>query len=80
MSLGKMREGSGYCVGSVVETRMGEATSQDHLAGKGRRRHGGSTAPAASSIFDAGNGLKDVWVLGEGFLRGVSSVFDVRCA
>jgi hypothetical protein len=77
LSLGKIRNGSGYCVGSVVETRMGEATSQNLLAGRGKGRHGGSTAPAAAGLIDAGNGLKDVWVLGEDFLRGVSAVFDV---
>jgi len=27
----------------------------------------------------AGNGMRDVWVLGEGFFRGVGGVFDVSC-
>lgn len=25
----------------------------------------------------AGNGMRDVWVIGEGFFRGVGAVFDV---
>ena len=56
-SLGRLREGSGYCVGAVVETRMGMGILED--AGVG------------------GNGLRDVWVLGERFFRGVGAVFDV---
>ena len=76
-SLGRMREGSGYCVGAVVETRMGEGAMTGGGLRHGRdARRGGSTA-AAASIVDAGNGLKDVWVLGEGFFRGASGVFDV---
>ena len=72
-SLGKIGVGSGYCVGAVVETRMGAADVQ--AAGVGRR---GSRGPAsAAGTMDAGNGLRDVWVLGEVFFRGVSGVFDV---
>lgn len=26
-----------------------------------------------------GNGMRDVWVIGEGFFRGVGGVFDVSC-
>lgn len=55
LNLGRLEEGSGYCVGAVVETRMG--VGED----------GGM----------AGNGMRDVWVLGEGFFRGVGGVFDV---
>ncbi|KAL9112202.1 MAG: hypothetical protein Q9187_007821, partial [Circinaria calcarea] len=54
LNLGRLEEGSGYCVGAVVETRMG--VGED----------GGM----------AGNGMRDVWVLGEGFFRGVGGVFD----
>ncbi|KAH0829859.1 hypothetical protein AYO21_10167 [Fonsecaea monophora] len=52
-SLGKLQDGSGYCVGSVVETRMGQ------------RRDG----------FESG--MKDVWVLGEPFFRGLGVTFDM---
>jgi hypothetical protein len=57
-SLGRLKEGSGYCVGAVVETRMGIGGGrEDELAG---------------------NGMRDVWVIGEGFFRGVGGVFDFR--
>lgn len=26
----------------------------------------------------AGNGMRDIWVIGEGFFRGVGAVFNVR--
>lgn len=52
-SLGKLADGTGYCVGSVVETEMG--TSKDWT----------------------GSGMKDMWVLGEPFLRGLGVVFDI---
>ncbi|KIW25698.1 uncharacterized protein PV07_08859 [Cladophialophora immunda] len=52
-SLGKLGDGSGYCVGSVVETRMGQ-----------RREW-------------LDSGMKDVWVLGEPFFRGLGVVFDM---
>lgn len=60
-SLGRWKEGSGYCVGAAVETRMGVA-----------KYKGG-----AESGREEGNGMKGVWVLGEAWLRGVSGVFDV---
>ena len=68
-SLGRLRDGSGYCIGAVVATRMGltdegEGTSEKRSKGKGR----GTLA---------GNGMRDVWVLGEAFFRGVGAVFDV---
>lgn len=66
-SLGRLSDGSGYCVGAVVETRMGVGDERDGAAGNARGRTG--TA--------AGNGMKDVWVIGEGFFRGVGAVFDV---
>ncbi len=68
-SLGKVREGSGYCVGAVVETRMGVKGE----VGVGKRGRGNT----AGGGLAAGNGLRDVWVLGEGFFRGVGAVFDV---
>lgn len=57
-SLGRLKEGSGYCVGAVVETRMGIGGGRDDEL--------------------AGNGMRDVWVIGEGFFRGVGGVFDFR--
>jgi hypothetical protein len=61
MSLGKLRDGdgasSGYCVGIVVESRMGTAK-------KGR------DDPWRNS------GMRDVWVLGEPFFRGLGVVLD----
>jgi hypothetical protein len=50
-SLGKLGDGTGYCVGAVVETTMG----LQHKPG----------------------GMKDVWVLGEPFFRGLGVVFDL---
>lgn len=52
-SLGKLADGTGYCVGSVVETRMG--MRKDWMA----------------------SGMKDMWVLGEPFFRGLGVVFDM---
>ncbi|EXJ53479.1 uncharacterized protein A1O5_13255 [Cladophialophora psammophila CBS 110553] len=52
-SLGKLGDGSGYCVGSVVETRMGQ--KREWLE----------------------SGMKDVWVLGEPFFRGLGVAFDI---
>ena len=70
LSLGKVVEGSGYCVGAVVETRMGVEAAEDRARSK-RSRSGRGTVDAG------GNGLRDVWVLGEVFFRGVTGVFDV---
>ena len=66
-SLGRLEEGSGYCVGAVVETTMG-------VRGGGKA-HGEGTASGAGEL--AGNGMRDMWVVGEGFFRGVGGVFDV---
>lgn len=66
-SLGRLKEGSGYCVGAIVESRMGMSSESDGIAGRTRGRKG----------TVAGNGMKDVWVIGEGFFRGVGAVFDV---
>lgn len=52
-SLGKLADGTGYCVGSVVETRMGLRKQW------------------------MGSGMKDMWVLGEPFFRGLGVVFDM---
>lgn len=71
-SLGRLKAGSGYCVGAVVETRMG-------MNGE----NGGGTAGGENGWMGksrgtlAGNGMRDVWVIGEGFFRGVGAVFDV---
>lgn len=69
-SLGRLRDGSGYCVGAVVESRMGATEDGDGLAGRGIRSGTGKDK-------SGGNGMKDVWVVGEGFFRGVGAVFDV---
>ncbi len=78
-SLGRLREGSGYCVGAVVETRMGVGDDTDPLKKRGRK--GGSSGGLPNVGLGAGelagNGMRDVWVLGEGFFRGVGGVFDV---
>ena len=72
-SLGRWREGSGYCIGAVVETGMGVGEeSSDRILG-GRMR-GGRKGEMA------GNGMRGVWVIGEGFFRGVGGVFDVSIA
>ena len=64
LSLGRYEEGSGYCVGAVVETGMGVRS--------------GRKAKGEVNVGDlAGNGMRDVWVIGEGFFRGVGGVFDV---
>jgi hypothetical protein len=104
-SLGRIRPGSGYCVGAVVETRMG---AQEHGAAEAadagdddninknnsnaqrtkmakRKDWRGATMSAATTAQRrlsmgseaAGNGLDDVWILGEPFFRSVALVFDV---
>lgn len=70
-SLGRYKAGSGYCVGAVVETQMGMCCDGGAGDGKdGRQGRGGGEVLA-------GNGMRDVWVLGEGWFRGVGGVFDV---
>lgn len=54
-SLGKLADGTGYCVGSVVESRR-----------MGMHKEW------------AGSGLRDVWVLGEPFFRGLGVAFDAE--
>ena len=79
-SLGRLREGSGYCVGAVVETWMGVRDlprGADFVveAKRGARKPGIVTSSRESL---SGNGMRDVWVIGEGFFRNVGGVFDVR--
>ena len=73
-SLGRLRAGSGYCVGAVVETRMGIRDEKSEVLDKGRR----GTRSGANQEVMGGNGMRDVWVIGEGFFRGAGGVFDVR--
>ena len=72
-SLGRLEAGSGYCVGAVVETRMGIREERDEVVYDGKR---GRSAPNRGGL--GGNGMRDVWVIGEGFFRGVGGLFDVR--
>ncbi|KAI9797485.1 MAG: hypothetical protein M1825_005993 [Sarcosagium campestre] len=93
-SLGRVKEGSGYCVGAVVETRMGVGDTRE-AAGKGGKSDGSSGGGSSSSgggggggaiggggidagMTNGGNGLRDVWVLGEPFFRTVNAVFDLK--
>ena len=71
-SLGRLEAGSGYCVGAVVETRMGIREERDEVVYDGKR---GRSAPNRGGL--GGNGMRDVWVIGEGFFRGVGGLFDV---
>ncbi|KAI9831790.1 MAG: hypothetical protein M1819_004687 [Sarea resinae] len=63
-SLGRIDEGSGYCVGAIVETRMGLGSDE---------ANGGDAQGQAMG----NNGMRDVWVIGERFFWGVGGVFDV---
>ena len=71
-SLGRLEAGSGYCVGAVVETRMGIREERNEVVYDGKR---GRSAPNRGGL--GGNGMRDVWVIGEGFFRGVGGLFDV---
>lgn len=62
-SLGKEKLGSGYCIGVVVETRMGVRNEEG--------KYGRKTSDAA------GNGMRDFWVVGEPFFHGMGLVFDI---
>ena len=73
LSLGRLRPGSGYCVGAVVETRMGIKEERDEVV-QGEKR--GSRSVGGRGGL-GGNGMRDVWVIGEGFFRGVGGIFDV---
>ena len=75
-SLGRLNNGSGYCLGNVVETRMGVREERDDIKGGTRNELRTSVQRGGMS----GNGMRDVWVIGEGFFRGSSAVFDVSLA
>lgn len=63
LSLGKVRQGSGYCLGVVIESRMGLSNADAQSARTdGRRRS---------------TGLDDLWVIGEPFFQGTGLAFDV---
>ena len=72
-SLGRLEPGSGYCVGAVVETRMGIKEERDEVVQNDRK----SSRSIGGRGGLGGNGMRDVWVIGEGFFRGVGGVFDV---
>ena len=72
-SLGKLKNGSGYCVGAVVETQMGLKDEKDEVLDQGRR----GTRLGADKGDLGGNGMRDVWVIGERFFKDVGIVFDV---
>ncbi|KAL9000451.1 MAG: hypothetical protein Q9169_000968 [Polycauliona sp. 2 TL-2023] len=74
-SLGRLKHGSGYCVGAIVETRMGLKEEKEGMTGASKQ---GINSAGASVGSLAGNGMRDVWVIGERFFRGVSGVFDIQ--
>ena len=71
--MGRLKAGSGYCIGAVVETRMGIRDETSKMLDEGRR---GSRSGTNQEVM-GGNGMRDIWVIGEGFFRGVGGVFDV---
>lgn len=71
-SLGRLKPGSGYCVGAVVETQMGIREEKNERPDIGKR---GIRAAHRGNL--GGNGLRDVWVIGEAFFKGIGVVFDV---
>ncbi|KAI9794709.1 MAG: hypothetical protein M1833_007366 [Piccolia ochrophora] len=74
-SLGRVKEGSGYCVGAVVETRMGVGDTREAVGQGGKTE---AKLGIEAGMVNAGNGLRDVWILGEPFFRTVSTVFDFK--
>ena len=74
-SLGRLDDGSGYCLGAVVETRMGITEERDEVVHDNKKGHQGHSGASRGGL--GGNGMRDVWVIGEGFFRGVGGVFDV---
>ncbi|KUJ16316.1 uncharacterized protein LY89DRAFT_685326 [Mollisia scopiformis] len=64
-SLGRMTTGSGYCLGIVVESRMGARAAEARESKSGVKVEGG-------------DGLSDVWVIGEPFFRDVQIAFNWR--
>ena len=67
MSLGKEKEGSGYCIGMLVESRGAFRAENEKNGSDGHRRHG-----------RVGNGLKNMWIVGDPFFRGLGLVFDIE--
>lgn len=59
-------------MGAVVESGMGVKDDGVGVVGRGSRS--GSRLETLG-----GNGMRDIWVVGEGFFRGVGAVFDVSC-
>lgn len=53
---------------------MGLKEEKEGMTGSGKQGLGSAGASVGSF---AGNGMRDVWVIGEGFFRGVGGVFDV---
>ena len=76
-SLGKVTDESGYCVGAVVETRMGVGDQSPIKKGHSRKEDNLRGLGSLESGMLAGNGMRDVWVLGEPVFRGLGVVFDV---
>ncbi|KAF8858327.1 acid protease [Acephala macrosclerotiorum] len=64
-SLGRQTTGSGYCIGIIVESRMGLSTSDAKESNSGVH-------------IDGGNGLSDLFILGEPFYRDVQVAFHWR--
>ncbi|KAI4110026.1 MAG: hypothetical protein L6R37_000159 [Teloschistes peruensis] len=55
-SLGRMAHGGGYCVGAIVETRMGLAEEKERMTGSGKQGLGSAAASVGNL---AGNGMRD---------------------
>ena len=70
LSLGQVREGSGYCVGAVVESRFG-------LKSHGENGFEDNTDQETGER-PRGGGLHQTWVLGEPFFQGTGVVFDAE--
>ena len=60
-------------MGAVVETRMGIKEERDEVVQNDRK---GSRSIGSRGGL-GGNGMRGVWVIGEGFFRGVEGVFNV---
>lgn len=58
-----------------VKDERERARGQQVMGGRGR---GQERVMAALAGEIAGNGMRDVWVIGEGFFRGVGGVFDFK--
>ncbi|KAL8728789.1 MAG: hypothetical protein Q9166_005167 [cf. Caloplaca sp. 2 TL-2023] len=58
-SLGRLKHGSGYCVGAIVETGMGLKEEKEGMTGSSKQGIGSAAASVGSL---AGNGMRDVWV------------------